>query len=93
MYEVACTWADGMRTGKISRSDAWTAIDSTIWRTLIYPLPALNLTIQQCERIMQPILQYGLPALGVCRNFPRDIVFAPQKYMGLGFKHLHKLHV
>jgi hypothetical protein len=40
---------------------------------------------------MQPILQYGLPALGVCRNFPRDVVFAPQKYMGLGFKHLHTI--
>ncbi len=38
---------------------------------------------------MQPILHYGLPALGICRNFPRKMVFAPHKYMGLGFKHLH----
>lgn len=76
---------------EISKSDVWTAIDSTIWRTLTYSLPALNLTVQQCERIMRPILHYGLPALGICRNFPRKMVFAPHKYMGLGFKHLHTL--
>jgi hypothetical protein len=37
---------------------------------------------------MSPLLQYALPAIGVCRTFPRDIVFAPTKYSGLGIKHL-----
>jgi hypothetical protein len=75
----------------MGRWHAWTTTDSAIWRTLTYPLPALNLTIHQCERIMRPILHYSLPALGVCRNFPRDIVFTPHKYMGLGFRNLHTI--
>lgn len=78
-----------MRTGKISQSETWLAITSTIWRTLSYPLPATNLTKQQCEAIMYPILKYGLPAMGICRHFPRKLVFAPTKYMGLGMQHLY----
>jgi hypothetical protein len=30
-----------------------------------------------------------LPAIGVCRTFPRDIIFAPIQYLGLGIKHIH----
>jgi hypothetical protein len=84
-------WADNMHTGKISRDEAWLAITSTIWRMLTYRLPSLNLTKAQCEDIMAPVLLYGLPAMGVRRNFPRKMVFAPVKYMGLGFKHLYTL--
>jgi hypothetical protein len=57
-------------------------------RTLIYPLPAIRLTKAQCESIMAPLLQYCLPALGVCRNFPRRLVFSTLDYMGLDIKHL-----
>jgi hypothetical protein len=89
MHGAAVKWADAMRTGKISKMEAWIALNSTIWSTLSYPLPALNLTKKQCEYIMSPILNYALPALGNCRNFPRTMVFAPTKYLGIGIKHLH----
>lgn len=52
MKDTAIKWADAMRTGKISRDKAWLAISSTIWHTLTYPLPSLNLTKAQCEDIM-----------------------------------------
>jgi hypothetical protein len=89
MVNSAIQWADAMRSGRISKSEVWLAITSTIWRTLTYPLPAINLTREQCEKIMAPILQYGLPNMGVCRNFPRDMVFAPQQYFSLGLQHLY----
>jgi hypothetical protein len=40
---------------------------------------------------MSPVLKYALPAMGVCRTFPRDLVFSPTTYSGLGIKHLHTL--
>jgi hypothetical protein len=40
---------------------------------------------------MSPILQYGLPHMGICRNFPWSIVFATHKYFGLGFQHLYTI--
>lgn len=89
MIRLATQWSDNMRSGKILREDAWLAINSTILHTLSYPLPALNLSRDQCEAIMCPILFRGLPAMGICRTFPRDVIFVLWLYMGLGFKHLH----
>jgi hypothetical protein len=43
IYDLAVQWADAMRTVKISCSDAWVTVTSTIWRTLAYPLSAINL--------------------------------------------------
>jgi hypothetical protein len=63
--------------------------NSTIWKSLSYPLPALNMSKEECEQIMKPILQYLLPAIGVCRNFPRSPVYTSEKYTGIGLKHLH----
>lgn len=88
MKETAIKWLDAMHSGQISRSEAWLAITSTIWKTLTYPLLAIKLSKEQCKEIMEPILTYGLPAIGVCRNFPRSMVFAPTKYMDLGLQYL-----
>ncbi len=89
MLALATEWADCMRTGMIPKDDAWLAFHSTIWKSLTYLLPALNLSKADCEQIMRPILQYLLPAIGVCRNFPRSLVYTSEKYMGIGLKHLH----
>jgi hypothetical protein len=37
---------------------------------------------------MAPLLQYCLPALGVCRHFPRRLAFSTLDYMGLDIKRL-----
>jgi hypothetical protein len=87
MKELAIQWADCMRTGRISRDDAWLSFYSTIWKTLSYPLPALNLSKEECEKIMALILQYLLPAMGICRTFTRALVYNSVKYMGIGIHH------
>jgi hypothetical protein len=79
---------DGLRTGRLSKDDAWLAVQSTILRTLYYPLPALRLSKAQCEAILAPLLMFCLPSLGMCRYFPRKLVFATFDYMGLNFLHL-----
>jgi hypothetical protein len=78
-----------MRTGRISRDDAWLSFYSTIWKALSYPLPAINLKREDYDRIMAPNLIYLLPAMGVCRNFPQTLVFSSIKFRGLGIKHPH----
>jgi hypothetical protein len=83
MKEAVKKWVEGLRTGSISKAEVWIALHSTITRTLMYSLPAIRITKAQCESIMAPLLQYCLPALGVCRNFPRNLVFSTLDYMGL----------
>jgi hypothetical protein len=40
MLEKSLLWADQMRTGIIRKDETWLALQSTIWRTLCYPLNA-----------------------------------------------------
>jgi hypothetical protein len=91
MLTAANKWAENLRTGKISRNEAWLALKSTIMRTLVYPLPAIRLTKSQCESIMAPLLRFCLPAMGVCMNFPRKLVHSTLDYIGLDIKHLFLL--
>jgi hypothetical protein len=91
MRQAATKWADNLRMGFISRNEVWIALQSTILPTLIYPLPALRLTKAQCESILAPILHNCLPAMGICRHFPRKLVFSTLDYMGLNILHLYYL--
>jgi hypothetical protein len=40
---------------------------------------------------MAPLLQYFLPALGICRHFPRKLVYGTCDHMGLNLLHLFTL--
>jgi hypothetical protein len=82
-------WTEKLAAGRLSKSEMWTAVQSTILRTLAYPLPAINVTRPDWDKTLGPLLTTVLPRLGVCRQFPRAMVFAPTKYFGLGFRHLH----
>lgn len=63
--------------------------ESTICKSLQYPLPALTLTKQECTSIMVPVLQSSLPKTSTCRNLPRAAVYAPKEEGGLGITNLY----
>jgi hypothetical protein len=87
MSKAVSTWVDGLRSRLLSKEEAWLALQSTILRMLYYPLPALRLSKAQCESILAPLLRFCLPSLGICRNFPRKLVFSTFDYKGLNFLH------
>jgi hypothetical protein len=89
MKKATTQWADNLRTSSIGRNEVWIALQSTILRSLMYPLPALRLSKSQLDSILAPILHYCLPALGICRNFPRHLVFSTLDYMGVNIPHLY----
>jgi hypothetical protein len=86
---VAEKWKDHIRTGHLQRHEAWYALTATVMKTIEYPLLALTLTERQCSHIMAQILMSGLPACGICRYFPRDVVYAPIKFQGVGLKNIY----
>ena len=61
MKKSTALWYDKVRTGDITRYDAWLALRSTIMKKLKCPLLALTLTKEECNSIMSPILQGSLP--------------------------------
>ena len=70
---------DKVRVGHLTRFDAWTAFNTTIMKSLEYPLLALTLTDNECTKIMAPVLKGGLPNMGICRMMARSLVYAPIK--------------
>lgn len=66
-------WADKIRTGHIRKEDALRAFNTTILRSICYPLPALTLSRKDCESIMAPAITSGLNAMNISRNFPKAL--------------------
>jgi len=80
-------WAEKLRPHLLHKYDVLPLIRSTIMKKLEYPMALTTLDAQQWTDIMSPVLQVCLPKAGVCRNFPRAVVFAPLNYQGLGIPH------
>jgi hypothetical protein len=89
LLDTANTWKKQIRAGHLPRKLAWESMTTTILRTQHYPLPPTTLTQKQCDAIMTPILQAGLPGSGTTRTFPRALVYGPIEYQGLGIPDLY----
>ncbi len=91
LHKLAKEWVKMMQEGNLSGYDMWTVLQSTIWRTMAYSLPANTMSKLQWEITISTLLTFALPAMGICWHFLRDIVFALGKYFRLRIKHLHML--
>ena len=91
MTEQSKDWGCMMRAGHLDRQNTHIALDRTLWKTLSYPLSATTLSESECETIMRPALNVALSKMGLNRHFPRDLVFSPTHFQGLGIKHLYTL--
>ena len=77
-------WKDLITSGHITKTNAYQALNTTILKSLEYPMPALTLTKKQCTHIMAPALTVGLAKSGVSSRFPREAVYGPKGTGGLG---------
>jgi len=89
LKEETLQWKNHMVAAKLTRSAADFGIRQVLLPKLCYPLVATTFTESQCTEIMKPVLQQGLPLLGVNRNFPRAVAHGPTKYQGLNLPNLH----
>ena len=87
LRQKAEEFADCIRTGFVTRNEAWYALNATSMKTFEYPMEAITLTKPQWDFIMTPVLTATLPRAGIVRSFPRDMVYAPVDYCGLGIMH------
>ena len=75
--------------GHLSPTEAWLALETTIMKSISYPLPALTLTEKQCQFIMAPALKAGLNASHICRSFPRNVLYGSKKEGGFGLPDIY----
>jgi hypothetical protein len=87
LWQKTEDFADSMRTGYLSKNDAWYAINTTIINTFEYPMTATTIRKKEWESIMVPLLKAGLPRAGISSKFPRDILYGPTTVQGFGVFH------
>ena len=80
-------WAANIREGMIQRSDAWIGLNTHIYKSLGYSLPATYLSRKELNEAWAPAISQGIAASGVVRNLDRSIVYGDTMYQGLGLRH------
>ena len=76
-----------LRGTRLDRNDVWKALETTILKTLRYPMTATTLSKPQWETIMTPLIKATLPRAGYVRSFPHSVLYGPTEQQGLGIQH------
>ena len=84
-------WVENVRTNHIAKHHAMLALNTTIYKTLEYPVPSLTITSRQWRSIMAPLTQCGLQSNGVCSKLPRVIREGSTNHMSLNIKCMFKV--
>ena len=63
MLQKSQDWGDKISAGHMDRTNVALALNTTIWKTLSYPLPTTLLTKLECDEIMRPALLAALPKM------------------------------
>ena len=79
-------WAERIKTAHLTHIEAWTALKTTIFKTIEYALPATLLSEKEMKAIVSPALNIGLSKAGICQKIARHIIYSPEKYQGFGLK-------
>ena len=87
LTEKAKYWAHTISSGRLLRHDALPLLRTTVLKTLEYPMALTTFTQTQWEKVLSKPLMAILPKAGICRTFPRAVVYAPLKRQGLGVPH------
>ena len=89
MREKATTWGQYIGKGTLTPDISWTALNTTILKSLEYPLAATTFSQQELTSIIAPALTSGLPSCRLCQSFPRAILYGPPSAQGLGIHNLY----
>ena len=89
MRDKAIEWGQHIKQGSLTTEVTWNAMNTTILKSLEYPLAATTFSEEELGSILAPALQSGLPSSGLCRTFPRAILYGPPHTQGLGTHNLY----
>ena len=82
MTEKVKKWSSSIRKSYILRLSAYIAVNTTIMKSLGYPLAALTLTETQCDKLMGSILNAALPKMGIVKNIGSHYLYGPKEAQG-----------
>eukprot|EP00957_Ditylum_brightwellii_P131014 9993652-Ditylum_brightwellii.AAC.1 len=81
LKKITTSWSDQVKTGHLKVSDAWQYYQTTIQKSLEYPLLTTTLSEEECKKIERPALEIALKRSSLPSNFPRDVLTGPPQYL------------
>ena len=89
MRKKSTSWVHCMREGALRDFEAWGTLNTTILKSLEYPLVATTLTKQEVKHVLAPALSSGLQSSGFGQLFPWAILYALTDMQGMGVTNLY----
>lgn len=89
LLQKAKSWSANIRTGHLKPSLAWQAAQTTIMKTLEYPLPALTLQYKECHQVMSIVRKGLLNSSRISVSMPNEVIFGPKEDGGFQLHHLY----
>jgi len=87
--EQTLVWASRIANSKAPRHITWLNFKTVLLKQVEYPLMVTTFSRAECDDILRPALQTVLPALGVNRHFPRDMLYGHADHFGLAIPNLY----
>ena len=84
LAKKAQRWASYIKSAHLGHEATWTALQTTIIKSIEYPLVACTLSKEECITVMTPILDAALPRANIAARFARASLYGPIQYQGLG---------
>ena len=91
MRKITLKFNDKVRVGFIRGQDIHQATNSTIMRSLNWPLPAVTLTKTECTHIMTLVIKSVLAKMKVVSIIKRHVLYGQIHIQGMGSKNLYTL--
>ena len=82
LYKKAKKWGLKIIFSHLNEHEAWVAYHQVLIPALAYPLGAIPVTEDQCNKIMGPALKALLPKLGLGSTTARELVHAVPRHGG-----------
>ena len=89
MSKLASQFENRIKVGYISRHGVLHTLNTTVMRSLSYPLPVITITKEECAHIMAPILNSVLATMKIVRTITRDVLYGPVHLQGMSLKNLY----
>ena len=87
LKEKTSKWADNIKAGHLTPTEAYLAAITTIWKTktIEYPLTTLNLSREELKTITWPVYKAAFKKMGVHQCIAATVRDGPRRLLGLGF--------
>jgi len=89
MYSDVATWNNRIAKTKMIPAHNLNAMLTRIFKTLMYPLPALSLTYDECYKLSNKLTSSSIPKCNIASTFPLKFRYLPRKYHGLALPDLY----